>query len=187
MNTSHPSHTQFSGLQKLLHWTMAVLILAMLFVGVGMVATVSHTHDTLVGLHRPLGIALLLLVIVRLAVRRRRGAPSLPDSMPAAQRVVAKASHWVLYVLMLAMPLIGWGMLSAGGYPVTMAGAFHLPPILPVDVRLFALLRALHTWLALALFAVVLMHLAAALLHALILRDGVFAAMAPGGEARRRA
>ena len=176
------THTQFSGLQKLLHWLMAVLILSMLFVGVGMVFTVSQAHDTLVALHRPLGIALLLLVIVRLAVRLRRGAPPLPDSIPPAQQFVAKASHYVLYGLMLAMPLVGWGMLSAGGYPVTMAGSFHLPPILPASVTLFALLRTLHTWLGLALFAVVLLHLAAALLHGLVLRDGVFAAMAPGGR-----
>lgn len=180
-HTSHlpPAHGSFSALQKLLHWSMAAMILAMLFVGVGMVATVSRAHDVLIDLHRPLGAALLLLVIVRLVVRLRRGAPALPASMPPPQRAIAALSHLVLYALMLAMPLIGWAMLSAGGYPVTMIGAFHLPPILPVDVRLFALLRALHTWLAFALFAVVLMHLAAALLHALILRDGVFAAMAP--------
>lgn len=180
------THTQFSGLQKLLHWLMAVLILSMLFVGVGMVFTVSRAHDTLVALHRPLGIALLLLVIVRLAVRLRRGAPPLPDSIPAAQRVIAKASHYVLYALMLAMPLIGWGMLSAGGYPVTMAGGFHLPPILPANVTLFAWLRTLHTWVGLTLFGVVLLHLAAALLHALVLRDGVFQAMAPGGRRQYR-
>ncbi|GJG93055.1 cytochrome b [Cupriavidus pauculus] len=174
------SHTRFSGLQKLLHWLMAALILTMLFVGVGMVFTVSRAHDTLVALHRPLGIALLLLVIVRIAVRMRRGAPPLPASVPAPQRAVALASHYVLYALMLAMPLVGWGMLSAGGYPVTMAGSFHLPAILPADVRLFALLRTLHTWLGLTLFGVVLLHLAAALMHALVLRDGVFGTMAPG-------
>jgi len=173
------THTQFTALQKLLHWSMAVLILTMLFVGVAMVATVSHAHQTLVNLHRPLGIALLLLVIVRIVVRLRKGSPPLPDSMPAAQRAIARGSHVVLYALMVAMPLVGWGMLSAGGYPVTMAGAIHLPPILPADVRLFALLRALHTGLAFTLFAVVLAHLAAALLHGLILRDGVFSAMAP--------
>jgi len=176
MNTPH---TQFTALQKLLHWSMALLILAMLFVGVGMVATVSHTHQTMINLHRPIGIGLLLLVMIRIFVRLRHGSPPLPDSMPAAQRVIARGSHVVLYVLMVAMPLIGWGMLSAGGYPVTMAGAVHLPSILPANVQLFALLRALHTWLAFALFVVVLAHLAAALLHGLILRDGVFAAMAP--------
>jgi len=175
-------HKQFSAMQKLLHWSMAVLILAMLFIGVAMVATVSRAHDALIALHRPLGIALLLLVLVRIAVRLRRGGPPLPASMPAAQRAVAKASHWVLYALMVAMPLIGWGMLSAGGYPVTMAGGLHLPAILPMDVRVFALLRVLHTALAYMLFAVVLLHLAAALVHALILRDGVFSAMAPRSE-----
>jgi len=176
MNTPH---TQFTPLQKLLHWSMAVLILTMLFVGIAMVATVSHAHQTMIALHRPIGIALLLLVAIRIVVRLRHGSPPLPDGMPVAQQVIAKGSHVVLYVLMIAMPLIGWGMVSAGGYPVTMAGAIHLPPIVPADVRLFALLRALHSWLAFTLFVVVLAHLAAALLHGLILRDRVFAAMAP--------
>ncbi|SMG58896.1 cytochrome b [Paraburkholderia susongensis] len=177
-----PVRTHFSPLARLLHWTMAPLIVAMLFIGVGMVATVARTHDTLVALHRPLGIALLLLVLLRLAVRIARGSPPLPRQMPKAQRLAAKASHVVLYALMLAMPLIGWAMLSAAGYPVTLYGPLHLPPIVPHNVVLFALLRALHTWLAFALFATVLLHLAAALLHALILRDGVWASMARGGR-----
>ncbi|NML30020.1 cytochrome b [Paraburkholderia antibiotica] len=177
-----PPRTHFSPLARLLHWTMAPLIVAMLFIGVGMVATVSRAHDTLVALHRPLGIALLALVLVRLAVRLTRGAPPLPHEMPNAQRLAARVSHVVLYALMLAMPLIGWAMLSAAGYPVTLAGSLHLPPIAPHNVALFALLRALHTWLAFALFATVLLHLAAALLHALILRDGVWSSMARGGR-----
>lgn len=175
-----PTHSQFSPLQRLLHWTMALAILAMLFVGIGMVATVSHAHNTLIALHRPLGIAILLLVLLRIAVRLRRGTPPLPDDMPALQRVVARLSHLVLYALMLAMPLVGWAMLSAAGYPVTMFGAFHLPPIVPHDIALYASLRALHTYLALALFLAVLGHLAAALFHGLIRRDGVFSSMAGG-------
>ncbi|WP_233855057.1 cytochrome b [Paraburkholderia sp. HD33-4] len=174
--------THFSPLARLLHWTMASLIVAMLFIGVGMVATVSRAHDALVALHRPLGIALLLLVLVRLAVRVTRGSPPLPTRMSKPQRLAAHASHVVLYGLMLAMPLIGWAMLSAAGYPVTLFGPLHLPPIAPHDVALFALLRALHTWLAFALFATVLLHLAAALLHGLILRDGVWGSMARAGR-----
>jgi cytochrome b561 len=162
---------------------MAPLILAMVFIGVGMVATVSHAHDTLIAIHKPLGIALLVLVLIRAGVRIRRGSPPLPGDMPALQRIAAKLSHLVLYVLMAAMPLIGWAMLSAAGDPVTLFGALHLPPIVPHDVRLYALLRALHTWLALALFATVLMHLAAALFHGLIRRDGVFSSMARGERA----
>jgi cytochrome b561 len=178
------AQTHFSPLARLLHWTMAIAILAMLFVGVGMVATVSHAHNVLLAIHRPLGIALLALVIVRVFVRVRRGAPELPADMSAPQRFAAEASHLVLYALMVAMPLIGWSMLSAGGFPVTLFGALHLPPIVPHDIRLYALLRTLHTYLAFALFATVLMHLAAALFHGLIRGDGVLASMT--GYAARR-
>ena len=127
-------------------------------------------------------IAILLLVLLRIGARFQRGSPPLPDDMPAPQRVVARLSHLVLYVLMLAMPLIGWAMLSAEGYPVTLFGGVHLPAIVPHDVALFAVLRALHTYLALALFLTVLGHLAAALFHGLIRRDGVFSSMARGAR-----
>jgi cytochrome b561 len=177
-----PTRTHFSPLARLLHWTMAPLIVAMLFIGVGMVATVSRAHDTLIALHRPLGIALLVLVLLRVGVRIRRGSPPLPGDMPAPQRITANASHVALYALMIAMPLIGWAMLSAAGYPITLYGPLHLPPIAPHDVALFAVLRALHTWLAFALFATVLLHLAAALFHGLIRRDGVFSSIARDGR-----
>ena len=172
----------FSPLARLLHWTMAVLILAMLFVGVAMVATVSHAHATLIALHRPLGVALLVLALIRVAVRLKNGSPALPDDMPALQRFAARASHLVLYGLFIAMPLIGWVMLSAGGYPVMLFGDWHLPAIVPQNVDLFVLFRALHTWLAFALFATVLAHIAAALFHGLIRRDGVFSSMARSGR-----
>ncbi|MBB3257552.1 cytochrome b561 [Paraburkholderia bannensis] len=168
----------FCGLARLLHWSMAVLIVAMLFVGVGMVSTVSRLHNSLIALHRPLGIALLVLAIVRIVVRLTRGTPAMPNAMPAWQRVAAHASHLVLYALMIAMPLIGWAMLSAAGYPVVLAGALHLPPITPPGVALYAFLRAAHTWLAMLLFATVLLHLGAALFHGLIRRDGVLESMA---------
>ncbi|MFD1554050.1 cytochrome b [Paraburkholderia silviterrae] len=172
--------SHFSVLSRLLHWSMAVLIVTMLFVGVGMVSTVSRLHNTLLALHRPLGIALLALVIVRLGVRLVSGAPQLPADMPALQRMAAHGSHLALYLLMFAMPLIGWSMLSAGGYPIVLAGGVHLPAIAPHNVVLYAWLRAAHTWLAMALYAAILLHLAAALFHALIRRDGVFASMARG-------
>ncbi|WP_322071115.1 cytochrome b [Paraburkholderia bannensis] len=175
-----PAQAHFSGLARLLHWSMAVLIVAMLFVGVGMVATVSRFHNSLIALHRPLGIALLVLVIVRLVVRLTRGAPAMPTDLPGWQRVAAHASHLVLYALMIAMPLIGWAMLSAAGYPVVLAGAVHLPAIAPHSVALYALLRSAHTWFAMLLFATVLLHLGAALFHGLIRRDGVLESMARG-------
>lgn len=173
-----PRH--FNLTARVLHWSMALMILTMLFVGIGMVASLS-LRPTLISLHRPLGIAILLLVIVRLINRLRHRPPPLPADLPAMQVLAAKASHWLLYALMFAMPLIGWSMLSAGGYPVTMFGGFSLPAIAPHNPTVYAILRSAHTWLALLLFATVLMHLAAALFHAWVRRDGVFGSMARGG------
>lgn len=175
-----PRH--FNLTARVLHWSMAALILAMLFVGIGMVGSMS-LRPTLVSLHRPLGIAILLLVIVRLINRLRHAPPPLPTDLPVMQVFAAKASHWLLYALMFAMPLIGWSMLSAGGYPVTMFKGIALPPIAPHNPTVYAVLRSAHTWLALLLFATVLIHLAAALFHAWVRRDEVFASMAKGASA----
>lgn len=163
---------------RLLHWLMAVLILAMLFIGIAMVSSLSEYHR-LVSIHKPLGIAILVLVAIRLAYRLRHPAPPLPAGMPGWLRFVAHASHWLLYTLMFALPLVGWGMLSAAGYPIALIGAVHLPPILPHDAALYALLRPLHTILAFVLFGTFLAHLGAALTHAVVFRDGVFRSMAP--------
>ncbi|KQS82212.1 cytochrome B [Methylobacterium sp. Leaf361] len=162
---------------RLLHWNMAALILAMLFIGVAMVTSLADYY-VLVALHRPLGILILLLAAIRLANRWRHPPPPLPLDLPAWQRHAAHASHIALYGLMLAMPVIGWAMLSAARYPVALAGPIVLPPILPQSPVLYAWLRGLHTVLAYALFALILAHLGAALIHGLIRRDGVFSSMA---------
>lgn len=168
---------RFNRPARLLHWTMAVMILAMLLIGVAMVTSVAHYH-ALVALHRPLGLGILVLALLRLANRWRHPPPELPSDLPAWQRRAAHASHLLLYGLMLGLPLVGWAMLSAAGYPIGLGGAVVLPPILPRDPSLYAWLRSLHTLLAYALFGVILAHLGAALMHGLIRRDGVFSSMA---------
>ncbi len=166
----------FPLLSRLLHWTMAVLILAMLFVGVAMVSSLAD-YSRLVAIHRPLGILLLVLVAIRLINRLLAPPPPLPAEMPALLKFVAHASHWLLYGLMFALPLVGWGMLSAAGNPIVLFGSVHLPPILPHDKALYAILRPAHTVLAYLLFLTFLAHLGAALTHALIFKDGVFRSM----------
>jgi cytochrome b561 len=172
---THPA--RFNVFLRLLHWTMAALIFAMLFIGIGMVSTAGFAYPVLLALHRPIGIALLVLVCIRIALRLATGAPALPPSLPSWQAYAAKASHVLLYLTIFALPLIGWGMLSAGGYPVKITNALILPPILPQNIELFGLLRAAHTVIAFLFFALILGHLSAALFHALIRRDGVFQAM----------
>lgn len=172
-------HRPFSLFSRVLHWTMAVMILAMLFIGIGMVSSASLYH-TLVSIHRPLGIAILALVAIRLVNRLFNPPPPLPEGMPPWQRLAAHASHALLYALMFAVPLVGWAMLSAARYPIVLYGTLQLPPIAPQNPMLFAALRETHTVLAFLLFATFLAHLSAALAHALIFRDRVFASMASG-------
>lgn len=162
---------------RILHWLMAVLILAMLFIGAGMVSTVSRRYPELLAWHRPIGIAILILALIRVGVRLSHRPPPLPGDIPPAQAAAAKASHVVLYALMIAMPLIGWAMQSAGGYPVVIWKGFELFPIVPHDIVVYGLLRRLHGLLAYAFFLLILGHLGAALVHAWIRRDGVFESM----------
>ena len=169
---------RFTALQRVLHWFMAVCILAMLFIGVGMVSTVMPKYLTLVSIHKPLGIAILVLALLRLVARLREGAPSLPADLPEPMKLAAHLSHYAFYVLMIAMPLIGLGMLSAAAYPVVLFGGVHLPAILPQSDSLHTLLWNAHFYLAFVFFALILLHVAAALFHALVRRDGVFEAMA---------
>ena len=170
---------RFTPLQRLLHWLMAICILAMLFIGVGMVSTVMPKYLTLVSIHKPLGITILVLALIRLAVRLRYGAPALPADLPEPMKLAAHLSHYALYALMIGMPLLGWAMLSAAAYPVVVFRGLWLPAILPQSDGLHTWLWDAHFYLAFAFFALVLMHVAAALFHALIRRDGVFDAMAP--------
>jgi cytochrome b561 len=176
---------RFPVFSRLLHWLMAVMVLAMLFLGIGMAATVSERYRFLVAIHRPLGLAILVLVAVRLVNRLLNPPPPLPETIPPVERFAAKTSYVMLYALMFIMPLLGWGMLSAAPYPIVIYGSLHLPPILPHDPTLYVWLRRLHTDFAFLLFAVFLAHLGAALMHGLIRRDGVLESMAswrPGSK-----
>src|ERR1700759_1886029 len=170
---------RFAVPQRLLHWLMALCILSMLFIGVGMVSTAAPRYLTLVQIHKPLGIAILVLVLIRLALRFYYGSPSLPADLPEPMKLAAYSSQVILYALMIAMPLLGWGMLSAAAYPVVLFGSVYLPPILPVSASLHSFLWHAPDFLAFAFFPIILMHIAAIFFHKLIRRDGVFETMAP--------
>jgi cytochrome b561 len=169
---------QFNPFARLLHWTMAAMILAMLCIGLSMVASLANYH-ALLSIHRPLGIAILFLVVVRFVNRKLSSLPPFPATMSPAERRAATASEYVLYGLMFVMPLVGWGMLSAARYPIVLFGAMRLPFILPHDAMLYAVLRKAHTILAWLFIVMFLAHFGAILFHTLIVRDGILKRMAP--------
>jgi cytochrome b561 len=99
--------------------------------------------------------------------------------MSQPERLVVKLSEFALYALFIALPLVGWAMLSAGHFPIVMFGTVNLPPILPAKPELYATLRETHTILAYLLFLAFLAHFGAVLFHTLILRDGILSRMVP--------
>src|SRR5271168_2363870 len=143
--TTNPA--QFALLSRILHWLMAALLVAMLFIGVSMVMSLGDYHR-LLAIHRPLGIMILILAVIRLVNRLCTTLPPFPPTMSHGEKLIASASERLLYALMFALPLVGWGMLSAGHYPIVMFGPVHLPAILPPNPTLYAVLRKAHTILA---------------------------------------
>src|ERR1700756_5525582 len=155
---------QFAAFSRLLHWTMAAMVLTMLFVGVAMVTSLADYH-VLVSIHRPLGIAILVLVVIRFLNRQLTSLPPFPATMSHAERLAATASELTMYGLMFVLPLVGWGMLSAARYPMVLYGSLHLPFILPHSAMLHAVLRKMHTILAYFFFLTFIAHFGAILFH----------------------
>src|SRR6266850_2466154 len=148
---------QFTAFSRLLHWTMAAMVLTMLCIGVAMVASLANYH-VLVSIHRPLGMAILILVVVRFVNRQLNPLPPFPGTMSRAERLAATTSEYAMYGLMFALPLVGWGMLSAARYPIVLFGPVHLPFILPHDAMLYAVVRKAHTVLAYLFMLMILGH-----------------------------
>jgi cytochrome b561 len=169
---------QFTASMRFLHWLMAAVVLTMLGIGVAMVASIADYHR-LIAMHRPLGVLILILVVIRFANRRFSTLPPFPASMSSRERSAASASELLLYTLLFVQPLVGWGMLSAARYPILLFGSVHLPPILPHNVMLYAVLRRTHTVLAYLLFLTFIAHFGSVLFHTLIVRDGMLRRMAP--------
>ena len=169
---------QFTTRMRWFHWLTAVLVLTILGIGLAMVASLTDYH-ALLSIHRPLGVLILIVVVIRFVNRHYSTLPPFPATMSPRERSVASASELFLYALLVVQPLVGWGMLSAAGFPITLYGSIHLFPILPDNVMLFAVLRKAHTVLAYLLFLMFLAHFGAVLFHTWVLQDRTFSRMAP--------
>ncbi|MFT5644007.1 MAG: cytochrome b561 [Janthinobacterium sp.] len=169
-----------------MHWLSVLAI----FLALGL----AWLHDTfdddavsdwIIGMHRQLGLLVLSLWVVRLMVRWYHRKQRDDVALPLMLRLAGAASHSVMYLTLLAMPLLGWAMTNAQGYPVLALNIFALPTLVAADPDLADSLQDWHEWGAWVLIAVVSVHVLAALWHHLVRRDGVLAAMLP--LVRRRA
>jgi cytochrome b561 len=175
-----------------LHWTIAGLILlvqipaglAMNRVDPGLLQNLLY--DT----HKMTGLTVFALAVIRLAWRWANPVPVLPADLPPWQAALARVTHWLLYLLILAMPVSGFIYTAMAGFPVPLFYLVNLADFVPVNKPVAAVAEAVHVNLIWALLAVVVLHVAGALYHHLVRRDGILRRMLsskarlPAGEAR---
>jgi cytochrome b561 len=179
-------HKRYNTVSILLHWVLGAALVAIFFFGVYMAdLPFSPTRLKLYNWHKWAGISILALSALRLLWRLTHPAPELPgkilQSMPDWQLKAHHATHIALYALFFIVPLMGWAYTSAAGFPVVLFGQFALPDLLSPDKALAALIKPWHKFSALALAALVVLHVAAAIKHQLIDRDGLLKRMSLRG------
>jgi cytochrome b561 len=168
--TAAPEPGRFTALSRVLHWLTAILVFCALFIGFAMVNSVGD-YATLILIHWTLGITILAVVLVRVVNRFTHHPPPWPPTVGRLEGKIVVLSERLLYALLLAQPVIGWAMVSAGGEAVVVFGSLRLPRIAPFDAQLFWLLRQAHSVVAYTLMAAIAAHVSAILLHTLTLRD----------------
>lgn len=185
MAAANATGPRYTLIQRLLHWAVAVLVLLSLAVGLtlgflgfeGAMATFGEaTTNLLYTAHKTGGVAILALMLVRVLVRLTLGKPTHDPPLPRPHRIASEAVHGTLYLVLIAMPVVGWLATAAGGFPVQF---FHwnLPGFIGENEALSEQLYQWHAilgWLILALAAV---HISAAVYHWRIRRDGVMRRM----------
>src|SRR6476646_2229253 len=170
----------YAPVAKLLHWLTALAVIGLICVGLWMVELpISLTKLYVYAWHKWIGLTVLVLTVLRLAWRVHRPPPALPGTVTAWERAAAPWSHGLLLALLLALPLSGWLMSSAGGVSVVWFGVLPMPDLVPRDPQLFVALRTTHHWLAWTLMALLALHVAAVLRHDMLRRDGIFRRMSP--------
>jgi cytochrome b561 len=172
--------TSYRAPAKVLHWITAVAVVTLLALGLWMTGLpIGLTKLEAYAWHKWIGLTVLVLTVGRIAWRWHAPPPPLPDTVTRWERRLAPLSHAALLVLLLALPITGWLMSSAGGVEVYWFGIVPMPNLVPRDPGLFERLRTTHHWLAWTLMAVLALHVAAVVRHDVLRRDGIFRRMWP--------
>ena len=171
---------RYSGVMQSLHWAVAILMFAILPVAWVMVSMPKDAAERpfLFTLHKSIGITILALAAVRLVWRATHPIPPEAAGTPRWMAVSAVASHWLLYAVLFAMPISGYLLSVAGGYPVSYFGLFNLPGIAK-NPELADAAVWVHLTLQWAVYALIAVHLLGTAWHVVVRRDGLLSREMP--------
>jgi cytochrome b561 len=176
---------RYHGFAIALHWILAIALVTLFILGHYMAdLPFSPQRLKLYNWHKWAGVTILLLSAVRLAWRLTHRPPTLPQAvalaMPGWQMQAYHATHVAMYALFFIVPLVGWAYSSAAGFPIVLFGVLPLPDLVAASEPLAKLIKPWHELFANTLAALVVLHVAAALKHHFIDKDGLLDRMRPG-------
>ncbi len=172
--------TRWGAVSQFLHWLIVALIITQVILA-------SIAEDLPIGVkkiamyarHKSVGLTILALALIRLVWRWANPTPPLPTTLQPYEAMLARYTHVALYLLLFAMPLTGWMMTSARGFPVSWFNLFQLPDFVPKNKWLYETMKETHHALAFTLYVVVSLHVLGALKHHFVMKDDVLRRMLP--------
>ncbi len=177
------TRVRWGAISQLLHWLIVALIAVQAGLGlVGLALPIGLRKLAIFATHKSIGITILALVVIRLLWRCLNPTPALPGNLSPIERRLARFTHAVLYGLLFALPLTGWVMSSARGFPVSWFNLAQLPDLVSKSDALYRAMVEVHAALTIFLGLTVALHIAGALKHHLLLRDDTLRRMLPGGS-----
>ena len=172
--------TRWGAVAQFLHWLIvALIIVQVILASIADELPLGMKKLAMLARHKSVGITILGLAVIRLLWRWMNPTPPLPDTLKPYERALAKFTHAALYLLLFAMPLSGWMMTSARGFPVSWFGFYQLPDLVPKNQALYEALLTTHATLAVVLGVLVAVHAGAALVHHFRFKDDVLRRMLP--------
>ena len=180
MGDANPQPNDYGTVARLFHWGMAALVLVQIPVGIAMTSEgFPSIGDALFILHKGMGSILLAIVAARILWRLTHPAPPFMAHMPLLQRQVAAATHRLLYVLLVVMPVSGYLRTVADGFPIELLDVLGIPPLINDAPETARVMLVVHKFSAYILTALITAHLAGTAHQALIVRDGVMSRIWP--------
>ncbi len=165
----------YTPVARMLHWITVVLVLGML--PAGFIMSRYDVGDAIYNAHKSVGPLILFITLIRLAYRLTHPPKPLPADMMVLEKAVAHATHWGLYALLIAQPIVGWIATSAYPAPVPFFGLFNLPAIWPADKAMSEFMYVWHFRLGILLSLMICAHIAGALFHYFVHKDRILQRM----------